>query len=46
VLHDQKGQASVLIVDKDNKVVSRPVVTARAQGQNWIVNSGLIPATA
>lgn len=41
VLHDQKGQASVLIVDKDNKVVSRPVVTARAQGQNWIVNSGL-----
>lgn len=41
VQHDQKGQATVLIVDNSNKVVSHPIVTAGTQGQDWIVESGL-----
>jgi len=43
VQHDQKGQATVLVVDKDNKVVPHPIVTAGTQGQDWIVESGLQP---
>ncbi|MCP3707898.1 efflux RND transporter periplasmic adaptor subunit [Paraburkholderia sp. CNPSo 3274] len=41
VQHDQKGQASVLVVDKDNKVVPHPIVLSGAQGQDWVVESGL-----
>ncbi|WP_321913760.1 MULTISPECIES: efflux RND transporter periplasmic adaptor subunit [unclassified Paraburkholderia] len=41
VQHDQKGQASVLVVDQDNKVVPHPIVTSGAQGQDWVVESGL-----
>ncbi|HKT97787.1 MAG TPA: efflux RND transporter periplasmic adaptor subunit [Paraburkholderia sp.] len=43
VQHDQKGQATVLVVDKDNKVAPRPIVTSGTQGQDWIVESGLQP---
>ncbi|MBB6322204.1 membrane fusion protein (multidrug efflux system) [Paraburkholderia tropica] len=41
VLHDQKGQATVLVVNKDNKVELRPIVTSGSQGQDWIVESGI-----
>ncbi|WP_233882747.1 efflux RND transporter periplasmic adaptor subunit [Paraburkholderia flagellata] len=41
VQHDQKGQPSVLVVDKDNKVVPHPIVTSGTQGQDWVVESGL-----
>ncbi|WP_395066594.1 efflux RND transporter periplasmic adaptor subunit [Paraburkholderia silvatlantica] len=41
VLHDQKGQASVYVVGKDDKVVPTPIVTSGTQGQDWVVDSGL-----
>ncbi|WP_434660946.1 efflux RND transporter periplasmic adaptor subunit [Paraburkholderia sp. A3BS-1L] len=41
VQHDQKGQATVLLVDKDNKVVPHVIVTSGTQGQDWVVESGL-----
>jgi membrane fusion protein, multidrug efflux system len=41
VTHDQKGQATVLVVGKDGKVVLTPIQTAGTQGQDWIVQSGL-----
>ncbi|CAB3796869.1 putative efflux pump periplasmic linker TtgA [Paraburkholderia caffeinitolerans] len=41
VQHDQKGQATVLLVDKDNKVVPHIIVTSGTQGQDWVVESGL-----
>jgi membrane fusion protein, multidrug efflux system len=41
VQHDQKGQASVLIVDKDGKVAPRPIQTSGTQGQDWVVDGGL-----
>ncbi|MEM5401552.1 efflux RND transporter periplasmic adaptor subunit [Paraburkholderia unamae] len=41
VQHDQKGQASVYVVNQDNKVVPTPITTAGTQGQAWVVQSGL-----
>ncbi len=41
VQHDQKGQATVLVVNQQNKVELHPVVTSGSQGQDWIVESGL-----
>lgn len=41
VQHDQKGQATVLIVDSANKVVLHPIVATGTQGQDWIVEGGL-----
>ncbi|HEV3427131.1 MAG TPA: efflux RND transporter periplasmic adaptor subunit [Paraburkholderia sp.] len=41
VQHDQKGQATVLVVNQANKVELHPVVTSGSQGQDWIVESGL-----
>ncbi|WP_250537850.1 MULTISPECIES: efflux RND transporter periplasmic adaptor subunit [unclassified Caballeronia] len=43
VTHDQKGTALAMVVDKDNKVAMRPLVTSGTHGQNWVVNSGLNP---
>jgi membrane fusion protein, multidrug efflux system len=43
VQHDQKGQASVLIVDSANKVESHVIQTSGTQGQDWIVDGGLNP---
>jgi membrane fusion protein, multidrug efflux system len=43
VQHDQKGQASVLLVNSDNKVVPTPITTAGTQGQDWVVQAGLNP---
>ncbi|WP_322014964.1 efflux RND transporter periplasmic adaptor subunit [Paraburkholderia sp. J12] len=43
VLHDQKGQATVLVVNQSNKVEIHPIQTSGTQGQDWIVDSGLNP---
>ncbi|WJF89710.1 efflux RND transporter periplasmic adaptor subunit [Paraburkholderia bonniea] len=43
ITHDQKGQPVALIVDKDNKVALRPLVTSATSGSNWVVESGLNP---
>ena len=41
VTRDQKGQATTLVVDDNNKVVLKPVTTGRTVGSDWIVESGL-----
>lgn len=38
---DPTGKAFVHIVGPDDKAVERPVVAVRAQGQDWVVRSGL-----
>lgn len=43
VTHDQKGQPVALVVDADNKVVRRVLVTSGTYGSNWVVESGLKP---
>ncbi|WP_133647566.1 efflux RND transporter periplasmic adaptor subunit [Paraburkholderia flava] len=43
VTHDQKGQATALVVNAENKVELRPLVTSATQGTNWVVESGLNP---
>jgi membrane fusion protein (multidrug efflux system) len=43
VSRDPRGNATVLVVGRDNKVVQRTVTAARAVGQNWVVTSGLNP---
>ncbi|KND61362.1 Membrane fusion protein of RND family multidrug efflux pump [Candidatus Burkholderia verschuerenii] len=41
VTHDQKGQPTALVVDKDDKVQLRQLVTSGTYGQNWVVDTGL-----
>nr|WP_246543423.1 efflux RND transporter periplasmic adaptor subunit [Novosphingobium profundi] len=41
VSRDDKGNAVVLVVGKDNKVESRTVNAAQAIGDKWLVTSGL-----
>lgn len=41
VTRDPKGNPYVLVVNAQNKVEVRPVVTARAMGDKWFVSSGL-----
>ncbi|KKO49015.1 hemolysin D [Arsukibacterium sp. MJ3] len=36
-----KGDATVLLVDSDNKVVLRPITLGASYGQHWLVTSGL-----
>jgi len=43
VSRDPKGDATVLVVGPDNKVVQRTVQADRAVGANWVVTSGLNP---
>jgi membrane fusion protein (multidrug efflux system) len=43
VSRDPRGNATVLIVGRDNKVVQRTVAADRAVGTNWVVTSGLEP---
>ncbi|MFP3556210.1 efflux RND transporter periplasmic adaptor subunit [Paraburkholderia sp. SIMBA_049] len=43
VSHDQKGRPNALVIDPDNKVVVRSLVTAGTYGTDWIVDSGLKP---
>lgn len=41
VVRTPDGGASVWLVDSSNKVSQRPVVTAQAVGDKWLVDSGL-----
>ncbi|WKL56323.1 efflux RND transporter periplasmic adaptor subunit [Asticcacaulis sp. ZE23SCel15] len=41
VQRDPKGNASVMVVGKDNKVEPRPVQIAQMMGDKWVVTSGL-----
>ena len=41
VTHDQKGQATALVVGADNKVDQRVITTDRAIGDAWLVTKGL-----
>jgi len=41
ITHDAKGQATALVVGKDDKVESRTLSTRGTQGDSWIVERGL-----
>ncbi len=41
ITRDPTGQASALIVDKDNKVIRKSVVTDRVVGNQWLIRDGL-----
>ncbi len=43
VTRDVKGAATVMIVDTKGRAVQRPVLTAEAVGDRWLVTSGLAP---
>jgi membrane fusion protein (multidrug efflux system) len=43
ITHDAKGTPNALVVDADNKVQLRNLVTSRLEGDNWVVDSGLNP---
>ena len=42
VTHDEKGQPTALVVEKDNKVVLRVLVADRAIGTDWLVTKGIV----
>jgi membrane fusion protein (multidrug efflux system) len=41
VTRNNKGEATVLVLDADNRVQMRTVTVERALGDKWLVNSGL-----
>ena len=41
VTHDGKGQATALVVDRDNRVAQRVIQATRTLGDTWIVEGGL-----
>ncbi|HKU13466.1 MAG TPA: efflux RND transporter periplasmic adaptor subunit [Steroidobacteraceae bacterium] len=41
VTHDRNGHATVLVVEKDNKVGQRTVIAPRTVGTNWVIEGGL-----
>nr|WP_245968319.1 efflux RND transporter periplasmic adaptor subunit [Hephaestia caeni] len=43
VTRDPKGNATVLIVGPENKVVQRTVKAVRIDGPNWVITDGLKP---
>ena len=43
VSRDEKGNPTVLVVGRDNKLASRVIVAPRTIGENWLVTSGLKP---
>ncbi len=43
VSHNHRGDATVLVVGKDNKVAGRVVQTSTAIGANWVISAGLQP---
>jgi len=43
VTHNPRGEATVLIVDKDEKVAERVVTADRAIAGEWLITSGLAP---
>lgn len=43
VQHDAKGNATVLLVGPNNKVVQKVITADRTQASNWVVTAGLKP---
>jgi|SRR5882672_1817749 len=43
VTHDQRGEATTLVVGTDNKVSTRVIKTERAIGDQWLVSEGVAP---
>ena len=43
VAHNPRGEATVLIVDKDDKVAERVVTADRAINGEWLITAGLAP---
>ena len=41
ITHDQKGQPTALVLDKDNKVQLKTIQTSATYGQYWVVEGGL-----
>jgi len=41
VSREQDGSATVIIIDENEKVVRKPIVTSRVVGDKWLVASGL-----
>jgi len=41
VIYTQKGEPTVFVVNKDNKVEQRLITIERAMGNKWLVSSGL-----
>ena len=41
ITRDPTGQASALVVGKDNKVIRKTVVTDRVVGNQWLIRDGL-----
>lgn len=41
IIRDPKGNATAMVVDANNKVVMRNVVTSTTSGQNYLITSGL-----
>jgi len=41
ITHNQRGEATALVVARDNKVITRIVKTERAIGDQWLVSAGL-----
>lgn len=43
VSRDEKGNPTIMVVGRDNKVEVRQITTARTAGENWIVSDGVKP---
>ena len=43
VSRDERGNATVMVVGRDNKVTPRTLQTSRALGENWLVTGGVRP---
>jgi membrane fusion protein (multidrug efflux system) len=41
VTHNQRGEATTVVVSPDNKVSTRVIKTERAIGDQWLVSEGL-----
>jgi membrane fusion protein, multidrug efflux system len=38
---DERGNATVMVIGRDNKIAPRPVQTRQTVGENWLVTSGV-----
>lgn len=43
ITRNTNGQATALVVDNDNRVAIKEVITERVVGNQWLVSSGLVP---
>lgn len=43
VTRNQRGEATALVLNKENKVEQRVLSTGAAVGDQWVVNAGLVP---